>query len=175
MKKKSLSLMLISLLVSAQTLAVPALSVMADITSDSTLPCSCDDERCKDKDKCKDKCKDKKDTKEKKKADDCEKNKKDCNKNDGQEMKFWTDDHIKLLSEDQKKKLCDIQEKLKNGKCLDESDKKVLFELRETVFKCKLGDKKYTDFKKLMEKKKCGEKLTDDEECKLKDYFKELK
>ena len=57
-----------------------------------------------------------------------------------------------------------IQEKIKKGTALDESDKKALFELRDAVFKCKLGDKKYEEFKKLIEKKKCGDKLTKEEE-----------
>ena len=69
----------------------------------------------------------------------------------------------------------EIQEKIKKGTALDESDKKALFELRDVVFKCKLGDKKYEEFKKLIEKKKCGDKLTEEEEEKLKCYFKELK
>ena len=90
-------------------------------------------------------------------------------------MKFWTEDNMKLLNSDQKKKLCEIQEKIKKGTALDESDKKALFELRDAVFKCKLGDKKYEEFKKLIEKKKCGDKLTKEEEEKLKCYFKELK
>ena len=64
-------------------------------------------------------------------------------------MKFWTEDNIKLLNSDQKNKLCEIQEKIKKGTALDESDKKALFELRDAVFKCKLGDKKYEEFKKL--------------------------
>ena len=34
---------------------------------------------------------------------------------------------------------------------------------------------KYEEFKKLIEKKKCGDKLTEEEEEKLKCYFKELK
>ena len=91
------------------------------------------------------------------------------------DMKFWTEDNMKLLNSDQKKKLCEIQEKIKKGTALDESDKKALFELRDVVFKCKLGDKKYEEFKKLIEKKKCGDKLTEEEEEKLKCYFKELK
>ena len=133
-------------------------------------------------------------TEEKKKTEkykkDCEKEKKetekDCkdNKNSGEkeqkkevcpDMQFWTEDNIKLLNSDQKNKLCEIQEKIKKGTALDESDKKALFELRDAVFKCKLGDKKYEEFKKLIEKKKCGDKLTKEEEEKLKCYFKELK
>ena len=85
------------------------------------------------------------------------------------------EDNMKLLNSDQKKKLCEIQEKIKKGTALDESDKKALFDLRDVVFKCKLGDKKYEEFKKLIEKKKCGDKLTEEEEEKLKCYFKELK
>ena len=34
---------------------------------------------------------------------------------------------------------------------------------------------KYEEFKKLIKKKKCGDKLTEEEEEKLKCYFKELK
>ena len=173
MKKKSLSLMLISLLVSAETLIMPAAQTFASVDTTDTIPCSCDDDRHKnecDKDK-----KDKKDC-EKDKKDSC---KKDCDKEEKKDacpdMKFWTEDNIKLLNSDQKKKLCEIQEKIKKGTALDECDKKTLFELRDVVFKCKLGDKKYEEFKKLIEKKKCGDKLTEEEEEKLKCYFKELK
>ena len=171
MKKKSLSLMLISLLVSTETLIAPAISTFASLNTTETLPCSCDDDRHHKKD-CE---KDKKEDKDKK---DYEKEKKDYKeqkKDDCPDMKFWTEDNIKSLNSDQKKKLCEIQEKIKAGKTIDENDKKTLFELRDVVFKCKLGDKKYEEFKKLMEKKKCGNKLTDEEEEKLKCYFKELK
>ena len=172
MKKKSLSLMLISLLVSTETLIMPAAQAFASVDTTNILPCSCDDDRHKDN--CE---KEKKETKKDKK--DCEKDKKDMEKDQKKEacpdMKFWTEDNMKLLNSDQKKKLCEIQEKIKKGTALDESDKKALFELRDVVFKCKLGDKKYEEFKKLIEKKKCGDKLTEDEEEKLKCYFKELK
>ena len=172
MKKKSLSLMLISLLVSTETLIMPAAQSFASVDTTNILPCSCDDDRHKDN--CE---KEKKETKKDKK--DCEKDKKDMEKDQKKEacpdMKFWTEDNMKLLNSDQKKKLCEIQEKIKKGTALDESDKKALFDLRDVVFKCKLGDKKYEEFKKLIEKKKCGDKLTEDEEEKLKCYFKELK
>ena len=172
MKKKSLSLMLISLLVSTETLIMPAAQAFASVDTTNILPCSCDDDRHKDN--CE---KEKKETKKDKK--DCEKDKKDMEKDQKKEacpdMKFWTEDNMKLLNSDQKKKLCEIQEKIKKGTALDESDKKALFELRDVVFKCKLGDKKYEEFKKLIEKKKCGDKLTKEEEEKLKCYFKELK
>ena len=172
MKKKSLSLMLISLLVSTETLIMPAAQTFASVDTTNILPCSCDDDRHKDN--CE---KEKKETKKDKK--DCEKDKKDMEKDQKKEacpdMKFWTEDNMKLLNSDQKKKLCEIQEKIKKGTALDESDKKALFDLRDVVFKCKLGDKKYEEFKKLIEKKKCGDKLTEEEEEKLKCYFKELK
>ena len=169
MKKKSLSLILISLLVSTETLIMPAAQAFASVDTTNILPCSCDDDRHKDN------CE-----KEKKEIEkDCEKDKnsgeKDQKKEACPDMKFWTEDNIKLLNSDQKNKLCEIQEKIKKGTALDESDKKALFELRDAVFKCKLGDKKYEEFKKLIEKKKCGDKLTKEEEEKLKCYFKELK
>ena len=144
MKKKSLSLMLISLLVSTETLIMPAAQAFASVDTTNILPCSCDDDRHKDN--CE---KEKKETKKDKK--DVEKDKKDCEKDK------------KDMEKDQKKEAC------------PESDKKALFELRDVVFKCKLGDKKYEEFKKLIEKKKCGDKLTEEEEEKLKCYFKELK
>ena len=179
MKKKSLSLMLISLLVSTETLIMPAAQTFASVDTTNILPCSCDDDRHKDnceKEK-KETKKDKKDVEKEEK--DREKDKKDMEKDQKKEacpdMKFWTEDNMKLLNSDQKKKLCEIQEKIKKGTALDESDKKALFELRDVVFKCKLGDKKYEEFKKLIEKKKCGDKLTEEEEEKLKCYFKELK
>ena len=169
MKKKSLSLMLISLLVSTETLIMPTAQAFASVDTADILPCSCDDERHKDN------C----EKEEKKTEKDCKDNKNSGEKEQKKEvcpdMQFWTEDNIKLLNSDQKNKLCEIQEKIKKGTALDESDKKALFELRDAVFKCKLGDKKYEEFKKLIEKKKCGDKLTKEEEEKLKCYFKELK
>ena len=169
MKKKSLSLMLISLLVSTETLIMPTAQAFASVDTADILPCSCDDERHKDN------C----EKEEKETEKDCKDNKNSGEKEQKKEvcpdMQFWTEDNIKLLNSDQKNKLCEIQEKIKKGTALDESDKKALFELRDAVFKCKLGDKKYEEFKKLIEKKKCGDKLTKEEEEKLKCYFKELK
>ena len=170
MKKKSLSLMLISLLVSTETLIMPAAQTFASVDTTNILPCSCDDDRHKDN--CE---KEKKETKKDKK--DVEKDKKDCEKDkkDVEKDKKDCEKDKKDMEKDQKKKLCEIQEKIKKGTALDESDKKALFDLRDVVFKCKLGDKKYEEFKKLIEKKKCGDKLTEEEEEKLKCYFKELK
>ena len=48
MKKKSLSLMLISLLVSTETLIMPAAQAFASVDTTNILPCSCDDDRHKD-------------------------------------------------------------------------------------------------------------------------------
>ena len=48
MKKKSLSLMLISLLVSTETLIMPTAQAFASVDTADILPCSCDDERHKD-------------------------------------------------------------------------------------------------------------------------------
>ena len=48
MKKKSLSLMLISLLVSTETLIMPAAQAFASVDTTDILPCSCDDDRHKD-------------------------------------------------------------------------------------------------------------------------------
>ena len=169
MKKKSLSLMLISLLVSTETLIMPTAQAFASVDTADILPCSCDDERHKDNCE-KEKKKTEKDCKDNKNFGEKEQKKEVC-----PDMQFWTEDNIKLLNSDQKNKLCEIQEKIKKGTAIDESDKKALFELRDAVFKCKLGDKKYEEFKKLIEKKKCGDKLTKEEEEKLKCYFKELK
>ena len=169
MKKKSLSLMLISLLVSTETLIMPTAQAFASVDTADILPYSCDDERHKDN--CEKEEKEiEKDCKDNKNSGEKEQKKEAC-----PDMQFWTEDNIKLLNSDQKNKLCEIQEKIKKGTSLDESDKKALFELRDAVFKCKLGDKKYEEFKKLIEKKKCGDKLTKEEEEKLKCYFKELK
>ena len=169
MKKKSLSLMLISLLVSTETLIMPAAQAFASVDTADILPCSCDDERHKDNCE-KEKKETEKDCKDNKNSGEKEQKKEVC-----PDMQFLTENNIKLLNLDQKNKLCEIQEKIKKGTALDESDKKALFELRDAVFKCKLGDKKYEEFKKLIEKKKCGDKLTKEEEEKLKCYFKELK
>ena len=62
------------------------------------------------------------------------------------DMKFWTEDNMKLLNSDQKRNYVKFK-KNKKGTALDESDKKALFELRDVVFKCKLGDKNMKNLK----------------------------
>ena len=62
-------------------------------------------------------------------------------------MQFWTEDNIKLLNSDQKNKLCEIQEKIKKGTALDESDKKALFELEMQCLNVNLAIKNMKNLK----------------------------
>lgn len=113
--------------------------------------CKCkDNEKDKEKDKNKDKCKD---SKEKDKG-----------------LEIFTDENCKYLSSDQKKTLTECKQCKEKGTPLTEEQKKALNAMIDCIFKGKLGDEKYKDFKCLIEKKGKGTKLTEEEEKKLKDY-----
>lgn len=136
------------------------------------------------KDKCKEDKKDKcKEDEKDKKKDDCkckdgEKDKeKDKNKDkckDGKEkdkgLEIFTDENCKYLSSDQKKTLTECKQCKEKGTPLTEEQKKALNAMIDCIFKGKLGDEKYKDFKCLIEKKGKGTKLTEEEEKKLKEY-----
>lgn len=88
---------------------------------------------------------------------------------------IFDDDNQKYLSKDQKKKLEEIKKTKEKCGTLSDEQKKDLNEIREIIIKNKLGDEKYKDFKCLIEKKKSNNKLTSEEEKKLKEYKKILK
>ena len=102
-------------------------------------------------------------------------NDKDKNKDKGKDHKdkgldIFTEENCKYLSADQKKTLTECKECKEKGTPLTEDQKKSLSIMIECIFKGKLGDEKYKDFKCLIEKKGKGTKLTEEEEKKLKEY-----
>lgn len=117
-----------------------------------------DDFKCKDSEKEKDKEKDK--------------NKDKCkdNKEKDKDLEIFTDENCKYLSPDQKKTLNECKQCKEKGTPLTEDQKKALTIMIDCIFKGKLGDEKYKDFKCIMEKKGKGTKLTEEEEKKLKEY-----
>ena len=121
-----------------------------------------DDEKCKKKDDCK--CKDYEKDKDKNK----DKCKDDKEKDKG--LEIFTDENCKYLSSDQKKTLTECKQCQEKGTPLTEEQKKSLNAMIDCIFKGKLGDEKYKDFKCLIEKKGKGTKLTEEEEKKLKEY-----
>lgn len=117
-----------------------------------------DDFKCKDSEKEKDKEKDK--------------NKDKCkdNKEKDKDLEIFTDENCKYLSPDQKKTLNECKQCKEKSTPLTEDQKKALTIMIDCIFKGKLGDEKYKDFKCIMEKKGKGTKLTEEEEKKLKEY-----
>lgn len=151
MKRKTLSSMLIALLLTTGAITSSPLALTRSTTS--LTPCGC--EGVEQNDKKSDNTKQPKHTKD--------------------DMGFWNNDNINLLNDTQKKQLETIREKIKKGETLTDDDKKTMFELKDAIVKSKLGEEKFNKFKALMEKKKNGQQLTDEEKKDLKMFFKELK
>lgn len=151
MKRKTLSSMLIALLLTTEAItASPLASTLSTLT---LTPCGCEGvEQCDIKN---DSDKKHKDTKD--------------------ESGFWNNENVKLLNDSQKKQLETIREKVQKGEPLTDEDKNILFELKDAIAKAKLGEEKFNKFKALMEKKKKNRDLSDDEKKELKGYFKELR
>ena len=78
--------------------------------------------------------------------------------------------NFKYISSDQKKKLMELKKCKDNGEKLSTTQEESLHSIRDCIIKGKLGNENYEDFKCLMEKKKSNEKLTDEDEKKLKNY-----
>jgi hypothetical protein len=151
MKRKTLSSMIITLLLTTEAITI---SPFATTKSVSNLTPSC----CESSEECD--VHNHSDKKHKKYKDD---------------MGFWSNDNINLLNDCQKKQLDAIREKIKKGVALTDDDKKIMIELKDVIAKSKLGEEKFNKFKSLMEKKKSDKKLTDDEKKELKLYMKELR
>ncbi|MBM6860655.1 hypothetical protein H9X78_09185, partial [Clostridium saudiense] len=87
---------------------------------------------------------------------------------------FWTESNIKLLNENERKILDDIQNRMITNNRLDKEDIEQMATLKDIVFKSKLTEYEFTDFKKIIEKKKNREKLTTEEVVRLKAYFNSI-
>ena len=83
---------------------------------------------------------------------------------------LFNEENFKYLSSDQKKELLELKKCKDKGEKLSDDQEKTLHSIIDCIIKGKLGDENYKDFKYLMEKKKSNEKLTTEEDKKLKDY-----
>jgi len=83
---------------------------------------------------------------------------------------LFNEANFKYLSSDQKNELLELKKCKDKGEKLSDDQEKTLRSIIDCIIKGKLGDEKYKDFKYLMEKKKSNEKLTTEEDKKLKDY-----
>jgi len=93
-------------------------------------------------------------------------NKKDRHKG----FNLFNEENFKYLSSNQKKELLELKKYKDNGEKLSDDQEKTLHLIMDCIIKGKLGDENYKDFKYLMEKKKSNDKLTAEEDKKLKEY-----
>mgnify|MGYP003301172942 CR=1 FL=1 len=84
---------------------------------------------------------------------------------------FWTESNIKFLNDDERKTLDDIQNKLSSNNILDREDLEQMAALKDIVFKNKLSEVEYNDFKDILNKKLNKLNLTTEEMVRLKYYF----
>ncbi|MBM6839872.1 hypothetical protein H9X77_17080, partial [Clostridium saudiense] len=63
---------------------------------------------------------------------------------------FWTESNIKLLNENERKILDDIQNRMITNNRLDKEDIEQMATLKDIVFKSKLTEYEFTDFKKII-------------------------
>lgn len=87
---------------------------------------------------------------------------------------FWTENNINLLNDNEKKILDDIQNKMITNNRLDKEDIAQMSELKDIIFKNKLAEYEYYDFKEIINKKTNREKLTTEEVVRLKSYFNSI-
>ncbi|SCJ61269.1 Uncharacterised protein [uncultured Clostridium sp.] len=84
---------------------------------------------------------------------------------------FWTENNLKLLNENERKILDDIQNRMITNNRLDKEDIEQMATLKDVVFKSKLTEDEFADFKEIIEKKRNREKLTTEEVIRIKSYF----
>ena len=82
-------------------------------------------------------------------------------------------ENIKLLCEDDKKELEEINKDLLEKNEVSKKQIKKLIALKDKVAKCKLGEKDYEKFKELSHKEK-KERLNSEEKKQLDEYLKKL-
>lgn len=88
---------------------------------------------------------------------------------------FWTPKNKGYLNESQKEKLESIIEKLNSGEILTITDKKELKLLKSEVIKIKLGEEKYNELEKLIQKREGTTELTLPERQRLYQLNKEAR
>ena len=144
-KRKLITLILISLIIESLTIIKP----LINSTATCNLPCTCDDEFNAFY------------------TDDDSSNSKYIDI-------FWTESNIKLLNENERKILDDIQNRMITNNRLGKEEIEQMSTLKDVVFKNKLTEDEFTDFKEIIEKKRSREKLTTEEVVRLKSYFNSI-
>ncbi|MDU2673410.1 MAG: hypothetical protein E7C49_15495 [Clostridium sp.] len=144
-KRKLITLILISLIIESLTIIKP----LINSTASYNLPCTCDDEFNSFY------------------TDDDSSNSKYIDI-------FWTESNIKLLNENERKILDDIKNRMITNNRLGKEDIEQMSTLKDVVFKNKLTEDEFTDFKEIIEKKRSREKLTTEEVVRLKSYFNSI-
>lgn len=82
-------------------------------------------------------------------------------------------ENMKLLSEEEKKSLEEIDKCLKSNKDITKDQVRTIMALKDKVAKCKLGDEDFKKFKELMRKERKGG-LSPEEKAQLDGYFKRI-
>lgn len=144
-KRQLITLIIISLIIESLTIIKP----LINSTASYNLPCTCDDEFNSFY------------------TDDDSSNSKYIDI-------FWTESNIKLLNENERKILDDIQNRMITNNRLGKEDIEQMSTLKDVVFKNKLTENEFTDFKEIIEKKRSREKLTTEEVVRLKSYFNSI-
>ncbi|GAA0824509.1 hypothetical protein [Clostridium tertium] len=88
---------------------------------------------------------------------------------------FWTPENEGYLNASQKEKLNQLREKVNNGDMLTASEKNELKNMKAEVIKIKLGDAKFQELQKLIEKREGSTDLTLTERQRLYELNKEAK
>lgn len=88
---------------------------------------------------------------------------------------FWTPQNEDYLDISQKEKLNIFKDKVNNGIVLSVSEKNKLKEMKSNVIKTKLGDEKFQELQKLIEKRESSTELTLPERTRLYELNKEAR
>lgn len=88
---------------------------------------------------------------------------------------FWTPENEQYLSEDQKLKLLNLKEKFNKGEMLSIDEKTTLKEMKVEVIKKRLGEEKFNELEKLVNKRESSIDLTLPERNRLYYLDKEIR
>lgn len=88
---------------------------------------------------------------------------------------FWTPKNEQYLSESQRQELNKLKEKSSNGEILTTTDNNNLKKMKSEVIKIKLGDSKFDELQKLIDKREGSTELTLEERARLYQLNKEAK
>lgn len=88
---------------------------------------------------------------------------------------FWTPKNEGYLDASQKEKLNILREKINNGETLNISEKNELKNMKAEIIKLKLGDAKFQELQKLIEKREGATELTLPERKRLYELNKEAR